>query len=115
MSARRRYCDRPLAKRLLYLARARAVKFDHQFDIGERDIQALIPADGRCPALGIPFSSGTRTQRDASPSLDRIDPDAGYVRGNVAVISMRANRIKSNATPDELEAVARWVRATRTE
>lgn len=42
-------------------------------------------------------------------SLDRIVPSLGYVPGNVAVISHRANRIKSDATADELRAVADWL------
>jgi hypothetical protein len=33
----------------------------------------------------------------------------GYVKGNVAVISHRANAIKNNATAEELQMVARWV------
>lgn len=37
-----------------------------------------------------------------SPSIDRIDPKRGYVRGNVVVVSMRANSIKREATIDEL-------------
>jgi hypothetical protein len=42
---------------------------------------------------------------DNSPSLDRIVPEKGYVAGNIRVISQRANRIKSNATVEELRAV----------
>jgi hypothetical protein len=38
-------------------------------------------------------------------------PAKGYVKGNVAVISTRANRIKSNATYKEIQMVADWVKA----
>jgi len=38
-----------------------------------------------------------------SPSLDRINPALGYVKGNVWVISFKANAIKQNATVQELE------------
>ncbi|WP_145960516.1 hypothetical protein [Novosphingobium meiothermophilum] len=41
-----------------------------------------------------------------SPSLDRIEPELGYVPGNTIVISNRANRLKSDATIDELRAIA---------
>lgn len=60
----------------------------------------------RCPVLGIPLRLGEMSDRASSPSLDRIDPRRGYVRGNVLVVSYRANQIKSDATPDELRRVA---------
>jgi hypothetical protein len=41
-----------------------------------------------------------------SPTLDRIDNSKGYIVGNVWVISMRANRLKSDATVDELMMLA---------
>jgi len=40
-----------------------------------------------------------------APSLDRIIPELGYVKGNVRVISARANLLKSDATVSELELV----------
>jgi hypothetical protein len=43
------------------------------------------------------------TNLDNSYSLDRIDSNKGYVKGNVWVISRRANVIKNNATLEELE------------
>ena len=36
---------------------------------------------------------------------------AGYVRGNVWIVSRRANSIKSDATVEELERIARNLRA----
>jgi uncharacterized protein YejL (UPF0352 family) len=45
---------------------------------------------------------------DGSPQLDRLVPELGYVVGNVAVISRLANTIKSNATPQQIRAVADW-------
>jgi hypothetical protein len=69
-----------------------------------------------CPALGIPLDysgagPGRTGPRDNSPSFDRINPTAGYVAGNVAIISNRANSIKQNATAAELRAVADWCEA----
>lgn len=66
-----------------------------------------------CPVLGIPLVRRKgRGVADHSPTLDRLIPAKGYVRGNVMVISMRANRIKSDATLEELERVAAWLRTT---
>lgn len=59
-----------------------------------------------CPVLGIPMFSGTDgIQCDNSPTLDRIIPELGYVRGNVIVVSAKANRIKNDATITEIQQV----------
>lgn len=76
------------------------------FNITKNDIE--VPE--LCPALGIPLARARGAVSPNSPSLDRIVPELGYTRGNVAVISVRANAIKQNATPQELEAVASWYR-----
>lgn len=61
-----------------------------------------------CPVLGIPIiaGAGTGSMSDSSPSLDRIQPALGYVPTNVVITSMRANRLKSDATLEEMEALA---------
>lgn len=77
------------------------------FNLRKEDI--VIPT--HCPVLGIELRMGTEglnACRDAAPSIDRIVPEKGYVRGNVVVVSFRANRIKSNATPDEILAVGKF-------
>lgn len=50
-----------------------------------------------------------------SPSLDRIIPERGYVKGNVAWLSNKANTIKSSADEKELYAVADWLNKKRKE
>lgn len=45
-------------------------------------------------------------KEDNSYSLDRIDPNKGYIKGNIWVISLRANRIKNDATVSELRMIA---------
>ena len=62
-----------------------------------------------CPVLGITMTRGSGRHIDSSPSLDRIIPELGYVPGNVAVISWRANRIKSDASAEELQKISAWV------
>lgn len=61
-----------------------------------------------CPVLGIPLKVAVGSHSPGSPSLDRIDNALGYVKGNVEVISYRANTIKGDATPEELMAVAKY-------
>jgi hypothetical protein len=47
--------------------------------------------------------------RQTSPSLDKIDPEKGYVKGNVMWMSQLANAMKNNATKEELKQFANWV------
>lgn len=64
----------------------------------------------KCPVFGTVFILyGNKTVGPESPSLDRIDPKLGYVIGNIAVISHRANTIKSNASVEEIRKVADWL------
>lgn len=58
-----------------------------------------------CPILGLKLERGLNVRKETSPSLDRIVPSLGYVRGNVQVISWRANRIKNDASVEELESI----------
>lgn len=94
-------------KSQIYNARSRAKKAGVPFEISEDEIE--MPT--HCPVLGIPLVPGpsSGTVHD-SPSLDRLVPSKGYVPGNVRVISQRANKIKSDATLEELEALTVWLR-----
>lgn len=83
-------------------AKSRARRNGIPFDLVPGDI--LVPS--HCPILGIPLVIADGRQTDNSPSLDRIDYRKGYIKGNVEVISWKANRIKSNATIEELMKVA---------
>ena len=105
-------------------------KTNDPFILTVEDVERAIPPDRKCPVLGIPFviAGGMepvfrrtkprpiwswRTVRwgnDASPALDKFEPQKGYVPGNIAVISSLANRIKSNTTdPEVLRKVADWM------
>ena len=59
-----------------------------------------------CPILQIPLINSLGGKSiDNSPSLDRIDSSKGYIKGNVRIISMRANRLKQDSTIDELKKI----------
>lgn len=65
-----------------------------------------------CPILGteLVINWGGRAQSNSSPTLDKIDPSLGYVKGNVAWMSSEANRMKSNHTIDSLENLLAWMK-----
>ena len=97
---------RDIALALVRQAKRRAARKGLPFDLTSDDI--AVP--DFCPALGIPLyrAVGRKAQ-----GPNRIEPDLGYVRGNVRVISARANQIKSDATPSELLRVACYVQENR--
>lgn len=73
-------------------------------------LQDLLPLPTHCPVLG--YELVYLVSRDDqghvlphSASLDRIDSTKGYIPGNVQIISWRANRIKADATVEELKSV----------
>lgn len=86
-------------------ARSRSRKKGLDFDITIEDIS--IPAF--CPVLNIPLFVCGKKLTQNSPTLDRIDPTKGYIRGNVAVISFRANHLKNNGWVFEHELIAKWM------
>lgn len=89
-------------------ARARAKKIGLGFDI---TIDDLLPLPTHCPVFGSPLCVSASRQDPNAYSLDRINNDRGYVKGNVIVMSYRANRLKNDGTAEEHEAIARWMRA----
>ena len=82
-------------------AKYRAKQRGHEFAITKDDI--VIP--DKCPLLGIPLIKNKTIQQGNSPSLDRKDPTKGYIKGNVWVISNRANTLKNDATLQELKTL----------
>lgn len=88
-----------LEQKMLYSAKRRSKLFDRDFNITLEDI--VIPK--LCPLLKIPLHKGSKVTCDNSPTLDRLDSSKGYVKGNVWVISHKANTIKRDLTVEEIE------------
>ncbi len=106
---RARYVAVP-ARSILNNARARARKMGLEFNLSIEDTQ--VPAV--CPVLGIPLVIGNKKGWSPTcPTLDRIDNSKGYVKGNVCVISWRANSLKGDATLDEVERIADYIRGRK--
>ena len=101
------------ARSYLLAAKKRAVTAGVPFSLEEKDI--VFP--DVCPVLGLPLDleakEGPRKRTDNTPSLDRILPALGYVKGNVRIISWRANRLKSDATMEEVRRLLKYMEETR--
>jgi hypothetical protein len=96
---------------MLYSARSRAKKKGWKCDIELEDI--VIP--DVCPVLGLPLMLPTGKGRGPnSPSIDRINNSLGYIKGNIQIISWRANNLKSDATVEELEKLLAFMKNGKT-
>ena len=117
-----KYGKKPSAKRtnapyqntlehfILNSAKGRAKKRQIEFKLSIEDV--VVP--DICPILGIPIRKQwggikqTNLERSNQPSLDRIDSNKGYIKGNVVVISYRANILKGGYSSKEHRRVAQF-------
>jgi hypothetical protein len=91
------------------MAKKRAVQKGLEFSISIND---LLPFPEICEVFGTKINYRAIVKKGGavsdSPSIDRINTNLGYIKGNVKIISWRANRIKSDATVDELRKVVAY-------
>jgi len=93
-------------KYIYSMLKARANRQGIEFDLDLSDI--IIPE--YCPVFGIKLEIGRGKGKTLNvASVDRIDPAKGYVKGNIQIISFKANVMKSNATIEELKRFASWI------
>ena len=104
-SYKRRRDEDPI-KFFLSRAKSRASEKKLDFNLTSEDIN--IP--DICPVLGVPLAFKEEKRSPNSASLDRIIPEKGYTKGNVAIISWRANTLKRDCVdPEELRKVANYI------
>lgn len=81
----------------------------YESDLELNDLPVLTEV---CPVLGIRYAKGSLKNKDYSPSIDRVNPNLPYLeayKDNLVFISHRANRIKSNASAEELEKIVAYM------
>lgn len=97
------WCQNSLAR-----TKVKCAKKDIPFNLSIEDISSVFPDDWICPAHGTKML--VDKVNDNNPSLDRINPSLGYVKGNIAVICLLANKIKHTANSLQIFAVAEWLK-----
>jgi|SaaInlStandDraft_1057018.scaffolds.fasta_scaffold15574_2 hypothetical protein len=100
----KRYCAESVGrKNRAYLTQLKPWKIS----VNRDDLIDIFPADMKCPILNIEMTF--IAHKDNSIQLDRINPKKGYIKGNIAWISAKANRSKSDSTSEELYKIADWL------
>lgn len=92
-----------MAKVILSRIKSRAKRKGLDFNLETSDLIA----PEYCPILGIKLCNSKHN--DNWPAVDRVDNSKGYTKGNIKIISYRANRIKSDATIEELKAIVNYM------
>lgn len=99
LSQKRKDFIKSYIRHLYERTKDRALKNNIEFNIDIEDI--IIPE--YCPILETPLIIGTKDNYEYSPSIDRIDNSKGYIKGNISIISKKANSMKNSATLEELQ------------
>lgn len=73
-------------------------------DVDAKYLEKITPASMTCPVIGEKFTFAK--DRDTDWSVDRANNDRGYVRGNIIIISVRANSAKGDQDLEEIVALS---------
>jgi len=95
---------------MIYNARRKGFKFDPIYTV-EKLIEMISNTD-YCPCCTKKidrFYYGDGIRRDSVPCPDRVNPDWGYIEGNVVIICVRCNWIKSNGKAHEFLKLVKWM------
>jgi hypothetical protein len=119
-AAKRRWAKDPAHQRAILLvsgmrdrSRLNGVPFD-KAHFTTKVVAEWLRSQPCCECCGTPFRlqpDGTGMKCDASPSVDKIHPQAGYVQGNVALLCWRCNNLKRDASSAELQTIVDWMRS----
>lgn len=89
--------------------RARAKEKGLDFDLTTEYIKSIWT--GTCPVFNTELDINSKRGEVGHAQLDKINPSKGYTQGNVVWLSERANRIKDDATLEDLERITSWLRS----
>ena len=89
--------------------RMKKVGRKHECTITAQYIRSITP--DVCPIFGTKFVFKGRKVCSESATLDRLVPELGYVPGNIAVISMKANQIKNAYGSEDILKVGKWLKS----
>lgn len=108
----RKHTDKGWATAKHSSLRESALKRGIHFDLTVQEVMEV----GRpkfCKYLEVELDYAATKVSPNSPSINRVDPSIGYVKGNLEVISNKANSMLLNATKEELKTFIKNVSLTQ--
>jgi hypothetical protein len=90
----------------------RSDKFEQDTNLTFEDIHEMLVSQSHCSVTGIEFdySRPTKTKKNPyAPSLDRIDPNTGYIHGNVRLVIWQYNLMKGEISDKELLKICKGI------
>ena len=70
--------------------------------------RSVVNMPEHCPILGVKLFYGVGRNNEKA-EIDRIDITKGYIPGNVAIISAKANQLKQDNTTETLSSLLRYI------
>jgi hypothetical protein len=92
---------------IVRLKKYQSKKLQVPFDLTREYLESIW--DWSCDCCKTPLTRGDKTS-NTQYALDRVFPSRGYTKGNVCLLCARCNRIKYDATADELLTIGDWLK-----
>lgn len=77
---------------------------EHLYELAE-----FPPRDCKCCGKEIDYEHASK--RSDAPSLDKVQPHKGYVRGNIAIICGKCNTQKQDCSLADLQRIIKYIRS----
>ncbi len=78
------------------------------FNLTSDYLESIFPKNCICPILGYKMKVSNITLGKLSPTLDRVNPRLGYIKGNVEFVSNIANCMMTSATGKDIKRFVKW-------
>ena len=78
------------------------------FNLSSDYLEKIFPKSCICPILGYKMKVANINLGKLSPTLDRINPRLGYVKGNVEFVTNIANLMMTSATGRDIKKFVKW-------
>ena len=78
------------------------------FNLTSNYLESIFPKNFRCPILNYKMRVSNKSLGRLSPTLDRINPRKGYIKGNVEFVTNIANLMMTSANGKDIKKFVKW-------